>query len=799
MVMSGSVRPWPVVAFEGELNAIVKEYLEFGGYEQAQQTFVEECQQKSKPICEISAELVLDDQKKATQKNVLEYFDLGKRKDFLREWNTNIPQDIRSTDMVAKKLEFTLWIHFAVYPMRHKLPTKDSEQAMATFKNFLETQGAELSQTPAFLPYYALPFVQNPTSHPSYKELFKPSWVEDLRNRFQQFWLLSTKADQPQLFQLYRGSPAQTEELREQLHEAREKLNLSNTELHRYMKSNAKLQGDYHDLIGISADLVDALEETALGNTVSPEMLQQICKRLFTHAKQPSIDFNRPGTAGKALRTSIIDVPSKIKGDTPLDFPKVKSDLLSANNHRKSLLLQALRWRLTRTNTQQRTINITSYVHSDLLGCAAASGPYKDIIPKILNSEVADLTGAMSRLINTISSVSVGRSYLARNPGLMASLIDNMKAEQCNSLTRGMILGTLQKLSLRRNFQSLMINVDLVEWLISLLEEYDLVSDYTLEYAVALLMNLCFRTAGKKRCANNPTTALKVLTDLLGLGNDYQEILPYVNGVLYSILAIPSVREAAKDMGIEEIVEGFIKEGHSARELEYIIKQLNSDQTFNDRDSEDEEEDDEEDEEDLEMEPDLDKDDEVKPGNSERLAGEELLSTEYLLRKKPQDHIMGRQQPLQRPVTPSQMKNTDISPTKTNNDRVPNYTVIEPINETLERPPTRSGSQPPPTASTAISRENNTPSPTGSSKSTTSKKSKTQDAESIAEGGNYSKAFMSRPRILRTPVEGSSNSLSRNTQNRSPPTPKYSDSVPRPTSASKSGKLNGSKTHLFHI
>ena len=28
-------------------------------------------------------------------------------------------------------------------------------------------------------------------------------------------------------------------------------------------------QSDYHDLIGISADLVDALEETALGNMVS--------------------------------------------------------------------------------------------------------------------------------------------------------------------------------------------------------------------------------------------------------------------------------------------------------------------------------------------------------------------------------------------------------------------------------------------------------------------------------------------------------------------------------------------------
>lgn len=39
---------------------------------------------------------------------------------------------------------------------------------------------------------------------------------------------------------------------------------------------------------------------------------------------------------------------------------------------------------------------------------------------------------------------------------------------------------------------------------------------------------------------------LKVLSDLLGHEN--QEIIPYVNGALYSILAIPSTREVAKSM-----------------------------------------------------------------------------------------------------------------------------------------------------------------------------------------------------------------------------------------------------------
>lgn len=41
-----------------------------------------------------------------------------------------------------------------------------------------------------------------------------------------------------------------------------------------------------------------------------------------------------------------------------------------------------------------------------------------------------------------------------------------------------------------------MIEKDLISWLVTLLEDYDSLSDYTLEYSVALLMNLCLRSAG---------------------------------------------------------------------------------------------------------------------------------------------------------------------------------------------------------------------------------------------------------------------------------------------------------------
>ena len=64
-----------------------------------------------------------------------------------------------------------------------------------------------------------------------------------------------------------------------------------------------------------------------------------------------------------------------------------------------------------------------------------------------------------------------------------------------------------------------MIERGVIEWLVTVLEDNDSLSDYTLEYSVALLMNLCLRTAGKKKCIGNSHQTLKVLSDLLGHDN----------------------------------------------------------------------------------------------------------------------------------------------------------------------------------------------------------------------------------------------------------------------------------------
>lgn len=153
---------------------------------------------------------------------------------------------------------------------------------------------------------------------------------------------------------------------------------------------------------------------------------------------------------------------------------------------------------------------------------------------------------------------------------------------------------------------------------------------------------------------------LKVLSDLLGHEN--HEIQPYVNGALYSILSIPSIREEARAMGMEDILRCFIKEGNAEmiRQIEFIIKQLNSEDLLDGvLESDDDEDEDDEEDHDI-MEADLDKDELIQPQLGE-LSGEKLLTTEYLgimtntgkARRKGLASVQwSGDEPLRRPVTP---------------------------------------------------------------------------------------------------------------------------------------------------
>uniref|UniRef100_A0A3Q1LVT7 LisH domain-containing protein ARMC9 n=1 Tax=Bos taurus TaxID=9913 RepID=A0A3Q1LVT7_BOVIN len=637
------------------------QYLDFAEFEDTLKTFLKECKIKGKPLSKSTCGSLRDPKSLKFQRDLLAAFDSGDQKVFFRLWEEHIPRPIRDGDSLAQKLEFYLHIHFAIYLLKHSAGRPDKEdldERISYFKTFLETKGAALSQTTEFLPFYALPFVPNPMAHPSFKELFQDSWTSELKLKLEKFLALMFKASNtPKLLTLYKENGQSNKDVLQQLHQ---QLVEAERRSMTYLKRYNRIQADYHNLIGVTAELVDSLEATVSGKMITPEYLQSVCVRLFSNQMRQSlahsVDFTRPGTASTMLRASL--APVKLK-DVPLlpslDYEKLKKDLILGSDRLKAFLLQALRWRLTTSHPgEQRETVLQAYISNDLLDCHSHS---QRSVLQLLQSKSEVVRQYTARLINAFASLAEGRRYLAQSTKVLRMLEERLKEEDKDVITRENVLGALQKFSLRRPLQTAMIQDGLIFWLIDILKEPDCLSDYTLEYSVALLMNLCLRSAGKNMCAKVAGLVLKVLSDLLGHEN--HEIQPYVNGALYSILSIPSIREEARAMvrkrarGVSHHPSVPRSEAVSARtsQLEELLDGvLESD--------DDEDEDDEEDHD--TMEADLDKDELIQPQLGE-LSGEKLLTTEYLgimtntgkARRRGTAGVQwGGPEPLRRPVTP---------------------------------------------------------------------------------------------------------------------------------------------------
>ncbi|XP_077343803.1 lisH domain-containing protein ARMC9 [Lithobates pipiens] len=709
-----------ILAYEADLLGLVKEFLSFGEFNDTLKSFSKECNVKGKPLPKSDGSATRDSKTLLIQKDLLSAFEDGDRKTFFEKWEEHVPTETRSNDPLAQKLEFYLHIHFAIFPLKHnigRIDRADCEERISHLKTYLETSGAALSQTTEFLPFYALPFVPNPAVHPSFKELFQDSWAPELKSRLEKFLSVTVKAGTaPRLLTLYKESNQYNRDVQLQQH-------LMEAE-HRaitYMKRFNKMQSDYHNLIGVTAELVDSLEATINGKLITPEYLQSVCVRLFNsqmrESAAQSIDFTRPGTeynyailchdedASSMLRASLAPMkPLEVPLLPSLDYEKLKKDLVYGNDRLKALILQALRWRFTRSQPgEQRDTVLQGYITNDLLDCY--QNGQRNVL-QLLHSKNEIVRQYTARLINAFASLSDGRAYLSPNPYFLRSLEAALKTEEKDYITKENVLGSLQKLSLRRPMQSAMIKDGLMDWLVQELEDTEHLSDYTVTYSTALLMNLCLRSAGKKACAKNASHVLRVLSDLLGHEN--HEIRPYVNGALYSILAVNVIREEARAMGMQEILRCFIKEGNTDmnRQIEFIIRQLNSEEMFDEAaESDDEEEaDDEEEEEDDVLEENLDKDEAIQPQVGE-LFGEKLLTTEYLgimthtLKVKKRmfsGMLQSVAEPLQRPVTPSRHRAVYTMPENIASPLIPsnNFRVQKASLNSSVRPPTRCGSRP---------------------------------------------------------------------------------------------------------
>jgi len=150
------------------------------------------------------------------ESQILEAFEKGLREPFFKKWNNYVPVHIRSTDEFCNKLEFYIHLYFVVYNVHpfskknlqrnKKHDTSLDRQEVQAFKHYLDTKGPKLAQTTEFVQFYALPYIPNPLSHPSLKDVFTREWLIELKSKLQSFLSeVGTSENLPVIYQMYSG------------------------------------------------------------------------------------------------------------------------------------------------------------------------------------------------------------------------------------------------------------------------------------------------------------------------------------------------------------------------------------------------------------------------------------------------------------------------------------------------------------------------------------------------------------------------------------------------------------------
>jgi len=546
---------------------------------------------------------------KAFHESILRAFDRGDSAKFFEGMTRYVPQAYGEGEM--GKVEFYCQVYFTTLPVlsgqKEKWPG-----ALQKFKEFLNTKGADLSKTSGeFLQFYALPHVPSPQTHPSFKHFFTHSWSAELRERLRLFLeSVESKAVKMAPSGLSVLGPPPNIALQEELRKAKQRENYIKSAL---VESQNKWTAFSLSILQMGKQLLDHI-----GGESSCD-LSAVRRRLAEFERF----LTAPGDDTTSNTSSLIPVAQK-EQLVPLDYSKIRTGLARMDDWKRCALLQALRWRLTRTPASVRREVMQDYIGKDLLraGEERLAGFLLDCGPRLLDY--------LAKLVNVFASECRGRTYLLQDSQMVQALIQVLYKESEDTTLRQNAIGTLQKLSLRRRPQATMIDLHMIEWLCDVLHHSPDLSEYSLEYSTALLMNLSLRTAGKNTCEDLSLGVLQLLQSLLEHENP--QVRTYINGTLYSILSRPVLKVRARDMGLETKLRRLLSNSDEMlqKQIQYIIDQLNADGEESSLSDEDADDDDQEGNEDDETEQISDDEDDVEE-DGVGLIGEELLRQDFSL------------------------------------------------------------------------------------------------------------------------------------------------------------------------
>ena len=665
------------------ISSLIHEYLLKRDYQKTIDAFQEELitKIKQKNYYKISFSSI-------TETNLLKFFNYGRKNEFFKSWKRIIPNHIRLREPPLQKLEFYLQVYFAIYPLLYRdgeiNSNKTIQETMDEFKIFLEKKDSDYSKSNEFLQYYALPYVQNIKTHPTYSKLFQPEWAIELKDKIHlaiKTYLPNIKY--PVLYDLVNESNANAANnnsgnINLNVSNISHKANMMKTflenvsqekietipaennnalgdrdnnanleELNRLKEENeiykAKLENTKANIVNIqkswinlalnilsnSFDLVVLCKGNRNTNDVllkSGKIFKKLLKfQSFLKKQSNNLEkYNKPSGVNNTVLSAIKEqndemfenigsgfddisgINNSMIGNNSVGINKSldydSTHLLDINNFQISIrdeflklngeendqvnidndlkyafIIREMRLRAFRRNDAQlKQITLYSIFFYDLF--------YKfNLLKEILSrkKDYPNISLEIMKLMNKLSCLKKGRNYLLMKSNsllMIEDLFNNLKSEKQDTELRQNILATLQKFTPRLDPINKLIDLGIIKWLIDTFTyEMNTLSDSTIEYGLALLLNLSLNKNGRNKFEEDSERTIQILIHYLNKDNNVQ-IQTSINGALYSLLRKKGLKEAAKKFGIENIIQNSnITDPVNQRQISYILEELKND------------------------------------------------------------------------------------------------------------------------------------------------------------------------------------------------------------------------------
>ena len=239
-------------------------------------------------------------------------------------------------------------------------------------------------------------------------------------------------------------------------------------------------------------------------------------------------------------------------------------------NEKINHLFKEIREKIYSKDNTLRTLTLYQIFFYDILGALSNNSLFKQLLSnKNINLEVI-------KLVNSLANYNIGKNYLLSNNNIIEDIVKLMIAENTDTPLRQNCLGSLQKFSLRNEPQNKLIELNVIHYLIDIfMFQGDILSDYSIEYGLALLMNLSLRKGGKEKFEAVGEKIINILIKYLKYDNI--QILTCINGMLYSLIKMKKIRKLAVELGIIESLENLkkLKNNQINKQIKCIQDELN--------------------------------------------------------------------------------------------------------------------------------------------------------------------------------------------------------------------------------